>query len=334
MTISVIIPAYNNERYLGRAIDSVLAQSRPADEIIVVDDGSTDRTAEVAQTYGEKIRCIRQDNRGPGAARNTGIRAASGEWIAFLDADDEWLPDKLAVQTDLLRRHPQLQWTCGNYIECLCESGRQAPALPEQRILAVLNGGQISPDYLKTYAKDLTGHTDTMLIRRNLLEKAGLFRPEQKRFNDLDLWLRIAYLEPPIGYIAQPLAVHHLQAGEHISVRFHSPHLFRELISRHLHLSAEHHRLDAFRPLAVFLLRRWMRALLFDPSQAREIRRLLNDFAALLPVCVRLQYTLLTVFPSLTAVGCRGLSFVVRKMGLRRRVVRKPPPLSGYTRYD
>ncbi|HOQ05714.1 MAG TPA: glycosyltransferase family A protein [Anaerohalosphaeraceae bacterium] len=328
MTISVIIPAYNNEQHLSRAIHSVLAQSRPPDEIIVVDDGSTDRTAEAAAAFGEKIRCIRQDNRGPGAARNTGIRAASGEWVAFLDADDEWLPDKLAVQTELLRRHPQLQWTCGNYIECLCESGRQAPALPEQRILAVLNGGQISPDYLKTCAEDLTGHTDTMLIRRSVLLEAGGFS-DLRRFEDLDLWLRIAYRHPQIGYSARPLAIHHLQAGRHTSVIYPAAQAARLLIEQHLETAALMNRLDAFRPLAVFLLRRWMRALLFDPSQAREIRRLLNDFAALLPGRVRLQYTLLTAFPFLTAVGCRGLSFVVRTLGLRRRAVRKPPPLSG-----
>ncbi|MEJ5260302.1 MAG: glycosyltransferase family A protein [Anaerohalosphaeraceae bacterium] len=328
MNISVIIPAYNNEQHLSRAIHSVLAQSRPADEIIVVDDGSTDRTAEVAAAFGDKIRCIRQDNRGPGAARNAGIQAASGEWIAFLDADDEWLPDKLALQTEQLQKHPQLQWTCGNYIECLCQDGRRAPALPEQRILAVLNGGQISPDYLKTYPKDLTGHTDTMLIRRSVLQEAGGFS-DLRRFEDLDLWLRIAYRHPQIGYTARPLAIHHLEAGRHTSVIYPAADAARLLIQRHLETAARMNRLDAFRPLAVFLLRRWMRGMLFEPANASQIRTLLKDFSDLLPIGVRLQYTLLTVFPSLTAVGCRSLSFVVRKMGLRRRVVRKPPPLSG-----
>lgn len=329
MNISVVIPAFNNERHLGRAIDSVLAQTRPAEELIVVDDGSTDRTGEVARAYGDKIRYLRQENAGASAARNAGIRAAAGEWIAFLDADDEWLPDKLALQTEHLENHPELPWTCGNYIECLCQSGYRAPALPEKRILDLLNGGQASPDYLQTYSKGLTGHTDTMLIRRNVLEEAGCFRPEQKRFNDLDLWLRIAYRRPQIGYLAQPLAIHHLEAGEHISVRFHTPQVCRELIERHLQLAAEQQRLDAFRPLAVFLLRRWMRGMLFHPADLSQIRPLLRAFSDLLPSRVRLLYSLLTIFPYGTALGCRSISFLVRRLGLRKRAVRKPAPFSG-----
>jgi glycosyltransferase involved in cell wall biosynthesis len=328
MRISVVIPTYNNERHLSRAIDSVLAQSRPAEEIIVVDDGSTDRTPEIAAAYGDKIRYLRQENAGASAARNTGIQAAACEWIAFLDADDEWLPNKLQRQTEHLQRHPELGWTTGNYLECLCESRRQAPALPEKQVLRILGGEQVCPDYLQTYSKGLTGHTDTMLIRRDVLETAGFFRPEQKRFNDLDLWLRIAYRHPRIGYLPQPLAIHHLEAGEHISIRFHNPQVIRELLSRHQTLAQEAGRQEAFGPLAAFLLRRWMRGMLFDPAQAPEIRALLGEFAELLSSPVRLQYTLLTTFPRLTAFGCRGISRLVRGLGLRRRVVRKPPPLS------
>ncbi|MHC5190567.1 MAG: glycosyltransferase family 2 protein, partial [Planctomycetota bacterium] len=84
MKISVVIPAYNAEKHIARAIDSVLAQTRPADEIIVVDDGSTDATAEVVRSYGEKVIFIQQENAGVSVARNAGIEAASGDWIAFL----------------------------------------------------------------------------------------------------------------------------------------------------------------------------------------------------------------------------------------------------------
>lgn len=329
MRISVVIPTYNNERWLSRAIDSVLAQSRSADEILVVDDGSTDRTPEVAAAYGSKIRYLRQENAGASVARNTGIQAASGEWIAFLDADDEWLPNKLQLQIEHLQRHPDLGWTTANYMECLCESGRRAAALPEKRILDCLNGGSISPDYLQTYARGLTGCTDTMLIRREVLETAGLFRPEQKRFNDLDLWLRIAYHYPRIGYLAQPLAVYHLEAGEHISIRFHNPQVIRELVHRHRKLAQEAGRMEAFGPLAAHLLQRWMRGMLFDPTLAGEIRSLLTEFGDLLSSPVRLQYRVLTAFPSLTAFGCRSLSFLIRRLRLRRRAVRKPPPLSS-----
>jgi glycosyltransferase involved in cell wall biosynthesis len=93
--VSVVIPAYNAASVLPRAIESVLGQTSRPEEVIVVDDGSTDNTAQVATQYGPSITYIRQDNAGASAARNRGIAEATGEWIAFLDSDDEWLPPKL-----------------------------------------------------------------------------------------------------------------------------------------------------------------------------------------------------------------------------------------------
>lgn len=322
--ISVVIPAYNNERWIGRAIKSVLAQSRAAEEIIVVDDGSRDNTAAVAAGFGERVRLIRQDNAGASAARNAGIRAATGNWIAFLDADDEWLPEKLALQIEHLRRWPSLKWTTGNYIECLCESGYRAPAVTPAACRTKLGGRAAAEDYLAAYRRGLAGHTDTMLICRDLLERVGGFRAEQKRFNDLDLWLRIAYTEPTIGYLAEPLAIHHLEAGEHISIRHHRSEVFGELIGRHRRLASETGRLAAFEPLAANLLRGWMRGMLFDPAQAGHVRRLLEEFRDLLPPHVRRLYHVLTAFPKVTAAGCHAISKVIRRLGLRRRAVRKP----------
>src|SRR5262249_52847135 len=98
MRISVIVPLFNAARYVIAAIDSILAQSRPADEILVVDDGSTDGGAEALASYGPRLRLLRQENRGPGSAVNRGLRKAGGEALAFLDADDLWTPDKLERQ--------------------------------------------------------------------------------------------------------------------------------------------------------------------------------------------------------------------------------------------
>ena len=100
ISVSAVIPAYNSEATLGRALDSVLAQTRPADEIIVVDDASTDGTASLARSYADRgVRLLSlPERRGAAAARNAGIGAAKGDWIAFLDADDEWLPAKLEKQ--------------------------------------------------------------------------------------------------------------------------------------------------------------------------------------------------------------------------------------------
>ncbi|MHC5139531.1 MAG: glycosyltransferase family 2 protein, partial [Planctomycetota bacterium] len=102
LTISAVIPAYNAAKYIARSIDSVLAQTHPVDEIVIVDDGSTDNTAAIIKDYGDKVRYIHQPNAGVSAARNTGIEAATGNWIAFLDADDEWLPEKIKRQVENL----------------------------------------------------------------------------------------------------------------------------------------------------------------------------------------------------------------------------------------
>jgi glycosyltransferase involved in cell wall biosynthesis len=105
--ISVVIPTYNNARFVASAVESALSQSLPPAEVIVIDDGSTDATADVLAPYGESIRYIRQSNSGPAAARNRGIKAARGELIALLDADDIWLPEKLQKQQDCLDANPR-----------------------------------------------------------------------------------------------------------------------------------------------------------------------------------------------------------------------------------
>src|SRR5581483_8159413 len=106
-TISVIIPCFNHAAYLAKAIQSALVQTLPADEIIVVDDGSTDDTAKVTASSGTRIRYVYQSNAGLSAARNTGIKLATGKYIGFLDADDLWHPDFLTTLVNLLERHPE-----------------------------------------------------------------------------------------------------------------------------------------------------------------------------------------------------------------------------------
>ena len=149
--ISVVIPAYNAGRFIRRTIDSVLAQTYTDYEIIVVDDGSTDNTAEIVKSYGSKVRYIYQQNAGDGAARNTGIYAAKGEWIAFLDHDDEWLPEKLRLQMELLKRNPQLRWCAANFYK---QSGARKVTAGDERVLTAALGGK---DYFENFFSAFSG---------------------------------------------------------------------------------------------------------------------------------------------------------------------------------
>ncbi len=126
MDVSVIIPTYNRAAMLGAAIESALAQTRPPGEIIVVDDGSTDDTANVVSGFGGRVRCISQENRGVAAARNAGIGAAKGDLIAFLDSDDLWYPFKLELQVALLERMPAVSLVCSEF-DVLKDAGTIRP---------------------------------------------------------------------------------------------------------------------------------------------------------------------------------------------------------------
>lgn len=130
MKVSVVIPAYNAERYVAEAIESVLAQTRPADEIVVVDDGSTDRTPAILDRLKPRILVVRQENSGPAAALNTAISRATGDHLAFNDADDLWVPEKLARQCALMSERPAIDAVFGAVRQFTSPDWRhEAPAL-------------------------------------------------------------------------------------------------------------------------------------------------------------------------------------------------------------
>jgi glycosyltransferase involved in cell wall biosynthesis len=167
VSVTAVIPAYNSAAYIGNALRSVLGQTSPPREIIVVDDGSADGTAEVAACY--PICVIRQKNGGPGAARNAGIRAASGEWIALLDADDCWNPDKLE---------------------------RQIPALNDPRLGVLSSTARYPPgpmSFEELWARNRVA-TSTVLLRKAAIEDAGYFDEDRALISveDYNLWLRIS----------------------------------------------------------------------------------------------------------------------------------------------
>ncbi|HUS09850.1 MAG TPA: glycosyltransferase [Pyrinomonadaceae bacterium] len=196
-TVSVVIPTYNSAHFLPKALASVQAQQWPALEIIVVDDGSTDGTETVVSGLSGTgdLRFIRQENAGAASARNTGIASAKGEWIAFLDADDVWLPGKLRAQFAELQNQPDaafsytdvtLRFASGDQSELECGN----VGLP---LLTQLVGGNLFA-------------TPTVLVRRDCLERVGLFDAQLRTGEDWDLWMRLAAHFEHVR-VARPLTV-------------------------------------------------------------------------------------------------------------------------------
>lgn len=193
MNISVIIPTHNRAHLLARAIQSVLDQTLPAQEIILVDDGSSDNTQELMAKQFPQCLYIRQPNLGVSAARNRGIEAAGGDWLAFLDSDDEWLPTKLEAQRDLLRQQPDLR---------ICHTEE----------IWIRNGRRVNQ--MNKHAKG-DGHIFQMclplcvispssaLIHRSLFQEVGIFDERLPACEDYDLWLRICATHP-VAFVERP----------------------------------------------------------------------------------------------------------------------------------
>ena len=316
MSISVVIPAYNAARYIGRALDSVLAQTYKPDEIIVVDDGSTDDTADIVETYSSQVRLIRRESAGASVARNSGINAAKSEWIAFLDGDDEWLPEKLQLQSQLLERNSQLVWATANFIYCHCGQNLHSQKLDEPKGQALLNERDFFEDYFDAFTKAAAGWTGTMIVRRSVLIEAGLFRPGQLRFNDEDMWWRIAYRYPKIGYNSKPLAIYHMQVSGSITKKYEVPMSLNELIGNHIEIATECGQLERFKPCAEHMLRYWIHKYWFD-ERIMHIREMTDRFGEVLNPNYRLALRFLTIFPRVTSACMPVLSRINKILRLR-----------------
>jgi len=306
-SVSVVIPAYNSEKFVARAVNSVLSQTRRADEIIVVDDGSTDSTAAEVSKFGPKIRFVQQENAGASAARNAGVEAATSEWIAFLDADDEWLPEKLQLQIEHLMRNPDLVWTTANFYRCLCNENRIAPNFKPKLAEKALASKEYFEDFFQTSLPHTCAWTGTMVIKKDILKNAGLFRVGQLMANDLDMWFRIAYRRPVIGFIPKPLAIYHMTVSQSISQKYRQFEIKRDLFRRHLKLAAEHNRLDVFKICVGRAVTSWIRGLLFE-NRPGHIRELMAEFDKLLTRRFKMIIGALLIFPRATAVICHGIS--------------------------
>ncbi len=314
LKVSVVIPAHNAGQTIRRAIDSVLGQTLPAHEIIVVDDGSTDNTADLIRSYRKRVTLIRQKNAGVSVARNSGIEASTGEWIAFLDADDEWLPDKMQRQIEHLGRMPELKWAfCAYYTKSppsntleLKHNMRDLPkAVREQ---------QVVENYFQaiiTYG--LSAWTSSLIIHRSVFETVGMFDPGMKRAQDSDLWFRIAYRYPVAGYLPEPLAVYHMDTpGSSIKTNF-DIESFQKLVHRHETLSRELKREKDARPAISCWIQYRMRALL-KAHQYNGLSALLRSFEGYLPARFKQEMRFILLYPPICSPLAESIHRIKRRM--------------------
>ena len=200
LSISAVIPAFNAESFLADAIDSVLTQTHPCIECIVIDDGSTDGTAEIARSYGEAVRYVQKPNGGDASARNAGARLANSEFVAFLDADDVWLPRKIEYQAELLEEDPELALVySGVHVvdKDLNVIGRINPA----------GGKRAFRNTLLLETPYITGVGSTAVFRLSAFVEAGGFDERLRAAADWALACRVAAAHP-VKPVRLPLALY------------------------------------------------------------------------------------------------------------------------------
>jgi glycosyltransferase involved in cell wall biosynthesis len=194
--VSVIIPTYNRKKFLGKAIDSVLDQTYRSFELLIIDDGSDDGTDKFVASYGNAVRYLHQDNLGVAAARNTGIRAARHDLLAFLDSDDTFAPEKLALQVAAMAARPE--YLVSHTDEIWYRRGK----LLNQKNRHAREGGNIFDRCLELCAVGMS----TSMVRRRLFDETGLFDEELPCCEDYDLWLRVSAVFHFL-LVAQPLTI-------------------------------------------------------------------------------------------------------------------------------
>jgi glycosyltransferase involved in cell wall biosynthesis len=213
-TVSVVIPTYNYGRFIGEAIESALAQTVAASEIVVVDDGSTDNTESVVRAFGQRVQYVRQENAGVCAARNRGVAESVGDYVAFLDADDTWEPSKLEMQIARFALDSSIGLVhCGT---------REFDGSTGETIRINVCGGEdgLAENLLLWQEPGMPGPGGTIMLSRKAFEAVGGFDTRMKCGEDWDFCYRVAR-EFRVGFVAEPLvnyrfhpAAAHLNVGE------------------------------------------------------------------------------------------------------------------------
>jgi len=202
--ISIVIPAYNRADLLPQALESVFAQTYQNFEVIVSDDGSTDNTEAVIRQFGDRVTYLKNNHSGlPSVARNTALNQANGKYIAFLDSDDLWLPDKLKIQVDVLENNPRVGLVCSNAFLIDADGEEQSDQLYQ------IPGKGGSCSVFLDLLRDNYIITSSVMVRREIIQKIGKFSEaiELRAIEDYALWLRIA-LEWEVKYFEAPLVVY------------------------------------------------------------------------------------------------------------------------------
>jgi glycosyltransferase involved in cell wall biosynthesis len=205
MSISVIIPAYNATRFIRETVESVLQQTLPPDEVLVIDDGSTDDTASIAESFGPPVRVIRRHNVKLAATRNFGVQEARSEWVAFLDADDLWQSNKLERQMEELSRHPEAD---------LCYTGRVL-LLQE---LETTRLGKVVPvppadEIRQALYRNTTFLPSSVMVRRSAFLAIGGHDTKFKSVEDWDTWLRLLHAGTKFAACPEPLMLYRIHSN-------------------------------------------------------------------------------------------------------------------------
>ena len=203
MRISAVVPTRNRPSQTVEAVKSILSQTRPPDEVIVVDDGSTDDTVDAIERLGGDVTVIRREQAGVSAARNAGIEAASGEWIAFLDSDDLWLPEKLRAQEDTLTRPENSEYRIAYTDEKWIRDGKHR----NKGMRHAKHSGWIYPQCLPLCIIS----PSSVIMHRQVFDEVGTFDDELPACEDYDMWLRVC-ARFPVLFVPEKLIVK--QAGD------------------------------------------------------------------------------------------------------------------------
>jgi len=199
--ISVVVPVYNCAQYIGQAVESIIRQTYRVSEILVVDDGSKDGTREALAQYVPSIKYFYQENRGEPSARNLGVRNALGEFIAFLDADDLWHPEKLELQMRCFEKHREYGFVYSD-MQTFDETGIIEESVKVSRNLDLPSG-----HIFKRLFKETLFGSGSVIVKRECFDKVGLFNESLLVGSDYEMWLRICrHFE--VGYVDKPLLLY------------------------------------------------------------------------------------------------------------------------------